>query len=116
MNTQNNMPVWMRAFYGWADQMMSKWVSQAQCDPDEIGMSHCEEETNEFAASIDWDVCKCCLGPCGDCKEKHREQPCCDPCPQDVHGTTECTYCPIVMLKKLHGMRYEEINHKTAIV
>ena len=72
MNTQNNMPVWMRAFYGWADQMMSEWSKRTDCDPDEVGMSHCENESREFVANMDWDVCKYCLGPCGDCKEKSR--------------------------------------------
>ena len=90
MNMQNNMPVWMRAFYGWADQMLIEWSKRTDCDPDEIGMSYCEDETRKFATSIDWSIFHYYLGPCGDCAEKQREQPCCDPYPQDVYGVTEC--------------------------
>ena len=104
MNMQNNMPVWMRAFNGWTDQIMREWLKRTNYDLDDIGASYCEAETREFASSIDWDVCHYCLGPCGNCAEKQREQPCCDPCPQDKYGITECTYCPIAMLKKLQSL------------
>ena len=66
MDMQNNRPVWMRAFGGWTDQMLTEWSKRTDCDPDEIGASHCEDETREFVASIDWNVCHYCLKPCGD--------------------------------------------------
>ncbi len=110
MDMQNKTPVWMRAFDDWANQMQTEWCKRMNCAPDEISSNICKEASREFVAGMDWDVCEYCLGPCGDCKEKQREHPRCDPCPQDQSGYTECDYCPIRLLKRVHRMRFREIE------
>lgn len=92
--------VWEDAAERWYRQNVPSYVF------DELGQLMDDEgpsieDAPKYAASIDWNICHYCAGPCGYCPHKGSGEAYCECCDNTIFGITECTFCPIRNLKFL---------------
>lgn len=101
MSEKYTEPAWRIAFY--------RWYDKARLDFENSGAEVCPTVAKALAASMSWNMCDFCAGPCGDCHQKRsaEEYPC-DPCPQDQYGMTECSICPFDLFRRLYRLQSEQ--------